>query len=234
MSVKVSLTFLSLFVFCLSSSAQESAVKLKIQVPVQFGLGYEGKISDHFSFQASGGLLTQPNSDLIINALDAFGIDPEVTLLIKNALKFGLVGETGFNYNFKKNYVGVFFQVISLNGKDTPTSIVEDYFNTDVDNYPARKGRTVTSEKYLDLKSTLYQGGILYGRRFPFQNKHWEIDAEFGISANLGSQSKITSDSRDLSALSKLVDTELAGYYKDYAFVPSLTVCLVYKLGKLK
>jgi hypothetical protein len=231
MSLKINFTVASLFVTCILGYAQQSALKLKIQVPVQFGLGYEGKISKHFSFQASAGALTPPNSTLIINTLDALGTDPQVVLMIKDAFQFGFVGESGVNYNFKKNYVGIFFQLIDLHGGDTPTSLVEGYFNTSITGYPAKKGRTAANEKFLHLKSTLYQGGILYGRRFPFKNEHWEIDAEAGISANLSSQSKLTSDERDLSALSKLADAELAGYYKDYAFVPSLAVFLVYKPG---
>jgi hypothetical protein len=230
MSIKGSLISMCLLSF-VSLQAQHSSLKLKIQVPVQFGIGYEGRLSKRFSFQASAGLLTQPNSTLIINTLDALGTDPQVVMMIKDAFQFGFVGEGGLNYNFGKNYVGAFFQMIALHGGDAPTAIVEDYFNTDVSNYPARKGRSASSEKYLHLKSTLYQAGLLYGRRFPLKNKRLEIDAEFGISANLGSQSKLSSDTRDLSALSKVANTELAGYYSDYAFVPSLTVCLVYKLG---
>lgn len=224
-------TYLTLV--CLSIAytgyAQQSALKLKAQVPVQFGLGYEGKITRHFSFQASAGLLTKPNSTLIIDALDAFGTDPQVTLMIEDAFNLGFVGEGGLNYNFGKNYIGIFFQVIDLHGGETPAAIVEDFFDTDVSNYPQRRNRANTTEKYLKIKSTLLQGGILYGRRFPLKDKHWEIDAEFGVSANLASETKITSDVYDLTALSKVADAEIGGYYKDYAFIPSLSVALVYK-----
>ena len=44
-------------------------------------------------------------------------------------------------------------------------------------------------------------------------NKRFEVDTELGISANVGSKSKLTSDARSLSALSESVHTELAGYY---------------------
>jgi len=231
MSVKSNLIAIYLFIVCGLANGQQNSLKLKAQVPVQFGLGYEGKISKRFSFQTSAGILTQPNSTVIIEVLDALGTDPQIVLMIEDAFKFGFVGEGSLNYNFGRNYVGTFFQLIALHGGDTPASLVEDYFNTDINNYPTRKGRTTTSEVYLHLTSTLYQGGLLYGRRFSLKNKRLEIDAEFGISANLGSQSKLTSDTRDLTALSTAADTELAGYYSEYAFVPSLTVCLVYKLN---
>lgn len=231
MTLKTNLILVFIFVALISYS-QENALKFKVQVPVQFGLGYEGKISKHFSFQASAGLLTKPNSTLIIDALDAFGTDPQVTLMIEDAFNLGFVGEGGLNYNFGRNYIGVFFQVINLHGGETPTAIVEDFFDTDVSDYPQRRNRSTTNEKYLKIKSTLVQGGLLYGRRFPLKDKHWEIDAEFGISANLGSETKITSEEYDLTALSKVADAEIGGYYKDYAFVPSLSVALVYKFNK--
>lgn len=211
--------------------AQQRAIKVVAEVPVQFGLVYEGEISKRFSFSLSAGLMTQPNSTLIVNLLEELGTDEEITLMIDDAFKFGYVGEVGINYNFKRNYIGIFFQIIDLHAGDTPTSLVENYFGTSISSYPARNGRTTSTEKNLNLSSTLYQAGILYGRRFPLKNKRFEIDTELGISANVGSKSELTSDERNLSALSESVNSELAGYYSGYAFVPSLTLAVVYKLS---
>ena len=144
--------------------------------------------------------------------------------MIKDAFRFGLVGEGGINYHFRRNYVGTFVQVIALHGGDASTALVEDYFNTSINSYPTKMGRAQTNEKYLNLKSILYQAGILYGRRFPLKNKRFEIDAEFGMSANVSSKSELTSEVRNLATLSTVVDKELASYYSKYAFVPSLTV----------
>jgi len=215
-----------------TARAQQSSLKVMAEVPVQFGLGYEGKISKHFSVALSAGILTPPNSTLILNVLEKLGTDEQIILMIDDAFKLGIVGEAGINYNFRHNYVGAFFQVIALHGGDAPTALVEDYFNTSINNYPVKKGRSPASEKYLHLTSALYQAGVLYGHRFPLKNKRFEIDTELGFSANVGSTSKLTSDVRTLSALSAEVDKELAGYYSEYAFVPSLTVALVYKLNK--
>lgn len=212
--------------------AQQSAVKISAEVPVQFALGYEGKITKRFSVALSAGVLTEPNSTLIVNILQAFGTDEEIALMIEDAFKFGLVGEAGLNYNFKRNYVGAFFQVIDLHAGDTPQSLVENYFGTSISSFPVKRGRTPSTEKFLSLTSTLYQGGILYGRRFPLKNKHLEIDAEFGVSANITSKSELTSDVRNLTTLSETVNAELAYYYAEYAFVPALTVSLVYKFRR--
>lgn len=219
-----------LILFIHAAKAQQNSLKIAAEVPVQFDLGYEGKISKHFSMGVSAGLLTQPNSAIIINVLRELGTDEEITLMIEDAFKFGIVGELDINYNFKRNYVGCFVQVIGLHAGETPTSLIEDYFGTSVSSYPAKKGKAQSVEKYLKLSSTLYQGGILYGRRFPFEDSRFEIDAEFGISANIGSKSTLSSDIRDLSTLSTAVDAELSGYYSSYAFVPSLSVALVYRL----
>lgn len=220
------------FVICFKAFAQESSLKLLAEVPLQFGIGYEGKISNRFSVALSAGLLTQPNSTLIVDVLDAFGTDDAITVMITDAFKFGVVGKTGMNYNFKRSYVGSFFEIIALQAGDTPRTLIENYFGTSVNSYPARNGRGQSNEVYLRLSSTLYQGGVLYGRRFPLKNKQFEIDTEIAVSFNLGSKSKLTSEYRDLATLSKEVDTELSGYYSSYGVVPSLTVAFVYKFNK--
>ncbi len=211
--------------------AQGSSVKLLAEVPVQFGMGYEGKLSRHFSISLQAGILTDPNSSLIVASLEALGTDKEITLMIDDAFKFGTVGELGIHYNFKRNYVGTFFQIIALRGGDTPSDLIESYFGEDLSTYPPKRNRTQTNEAYLTLKSTLYQAGVLYGRRFPLKNKHFEIDAEFGVSANIGSKSTLSSETLSLEALSEEVNDELKYYYSNYAFVPSLTVALVYKFS---
>lgn len=214
------------------ASAQQRALKVIAEVPVQFGLGYEGKITNRLSFSLSAGIISQPNSTLIVNMLEELGTDQEIVLMIDDAFKFGILTELGVHYNFKRNYIGSFIQVIDLHAGNAPTSIVENYFGTSISNYPTTRIRASSEEKYLTLTSTLYQGGILYGRRFPLKNKRLEIDTEIGLSANIGSKSKLTSDERNLSALSETVNTELAGYYSTYAFIPSLTLSLAYKLSR--
>lgn len=212
--------------------AQQSSLKVIAEIPVQIGIGYEGRINKRFSVEVSAGLLAPPNSSIIVEVLDVLGTDEQITLIIEDAFEFGVVGTIGCNYNFRRNYVGGFLQLIGLHAGDAPSDLIESYFSTSIDSYPAQKRTNTTSEKYLSLSSTLWQAGVLYGRRFPLKNKRLEIDTEFGISANIGSKSNLTSDERNLTALSDAVDTELAGYYSNYAFVPSISVALVYKLAK--
>jgi hypothetical protein len=213
--------------------SQRSSIKVLAEVPIQFGLGYEGRLSNRFSVNLSTGLLTDPNSTIIVNVLKAMGTDEEIVLMIDHAFQFGVIGEVGVHYNFGRNYVGTFFQGILLKGGDTPTALVEEYFGEDITKYPLKRNKTQSTEKTLHLKSTLYQAGLLYGRRFPLKNPHLEIDAEFEISADVGSKSSLSSDDRDLSKLSAETDDELRYYYSHYAFVPSLTIAFAYKfLGR--
>ncbi len=214
--------------------AQRGSLKVIAEVPVQIGVGYEGQLTKRLSIEISAGIMTPPNSSIAVDILGALGTDEDITLMIEDAFQFGAVGTLGCNYNFKRNYVGGFLQLISLHAGDAPSELIENYFSTSIDGYPAKTRNNTSTEKYLSLSSTLLQAGVLYGRRFPFKNQRLELDTEIGVSANIGSQSKLTSGIRNLSALSEEVDAELSGYYSRYAYVPSISLALVYKLSKTK
>ncbi|MGC4021153.1 MAG: hypothetical protein QM734_04030 [Cyclobacteriaceae bacterium] len=205
--------------------------KVMAEIPVQFGLGYEWQYSKRFSSNFQVGVLTQPNSTIILNTLQALGTSQDVILMLQDAFKFGMVYKGTLNYNFKRNYVGGFFQVIDLTGKDTPTALVETAMGVSISSYPRYPGKNSATPTNLTLHSSLFQAGVLYGRRFLVKKKS-EIDLEFGISANVGSSSSVNSDVRDLSSLSKYANTYLASIYKSYAFVPSITIAYAVKIGK--
>jgi hypothetical protein len=228
--MRIVILLLSVF-FVLPAFAQQSAVTLLAEVPVQFGIGYEGKLSKRFSVSLQGGVLSKPNSSIIIGVLGELGTDEEIVLMIENAFKFGVVAEAGVNYNFRRNYVGIYSQMISLTGGDAPKDLIETYFNEDIDRYPSRRGRTSSNEVFLTLKSTLVQVGILYGRRIPLSTR-LSLNAEFAVCANVGSKSKLSSETRELDALSVEVDEELAGYYSSFAYIPSISIGLCYELRK--
>ncbi|NJM25361.1 MAG: hypothetical protein HC859_07620 [Bacteroidia bacterium] len=222
---------LCLVVACKAAEGQSRSVKILAEVPVQFGVGYEGKLSNHFSLSVQAGVLTPPNSTIIISILEALGTDEEITTIFEDAFTFGAVGELGINYNFGKNYAGVFIQYIGLHAGDTPADAVESYFGEDLSTYPTRRGRSGTAEPYLSIQSSLLQVGLLYGRRFALSDR-LEMATDLGLSANAGSKSTLTSETRQLDSLSDEVDQELRYYYSHYAFVPSLTFSLAYKLDK--
>jgi hypothetical protein len=213
---------------CIILCAQKHAIKALAEVPVQFGLGYEGYLTKRFSISVQGGVLCEPNSTMAIYVLEKVGTTPEVIEVIRDSFKFGLVGELGLNYNFGKNYVGGFGQLINLRGRGTAPDPVEEYFDENFSLFPVKPGSD-PDDRQVSVRSTLFQVGILYGRRFPLKDEHFEIDTEFGISKNVGSKNRLTSDNRDLSEMDNEVDRKLDYYYTKYGYIPTLTVAFVYK-----
>lgn len=208
--------------------AQEHSIKALAEVPVQFGLGYEYRTAKKVSFSVQAGVLSEPNSTLVIHILEKLGTTPEIIDIIEDSFKFGLVGELGANYNFGKNYVGAYSQFINLRGKGTAPDPIEEYFDENFSLFPLQPGSD-PDDRQVSVRSSLIQVGVLYGRRFPLENKHFEIDTEFGVSKNVWSKSRLYSNNRDLSEMDNEVDKELDYYYSRYGYIPSLTVALVYK-----
>jgi hypothetical protein len=214
--------------------AQRSSVKAIAEFPLHFGIGYEGHIGKRFSVGGSMGVLTSPNSDLIITYLRFIGTEEELVLMIEDAFQLGIVGELNVNYNFQRNYIGMFFQAIGAQAGDVDPQLVQDYFDVDLQDYPLKPGGTSGPERNMTIRTRLYQLGLLYGRRFPLKDKRFEIDAEVGMSANVGSASKVYSDNRDFSELNERINIELKTFYKEYAFIPSLGVMFVYKFARAR
>lgn len=208
----------------------QSAFRASVEVPVQIGLGYEGFVSKRFSVLAHVGILTPPNSTLIIDMMDQLGVDAATVELISETFRFGWVGEVGVNYNFHKYYGGVFTQGILLQAGETPTTIVESYFNINVNDYPAKRNRTAANEPTLTLKSQLIQAGILFGRRFGKPDKKFSWGLEASFSMNVASKSSLSSEYRLLESLSAELNKELDYYYSNYALVPSLCLFGAYTL----
>jgi hypothetical protein len=225
--------FIVLFIVIFNEApAQRSSLKFAAEFPLHFGIGYEGLIGRGVSAGGSMGVMTSPNSDLIISYLRFIGTDEELVLIVEDAFQLGIVGEINLNYNFKRNYIGIFSQVIGAQGGDVSAELLEDYFDVELDDYPVKPGGSTAQERNLKLRTRLYQLGLLYGHRFPLKDNRFEIDVEVGLSANLGSVSKLYSDNRDLSELNERLNFELKTFYQEYAFIPSVGVMFVYKFAR--
>ncbi|MEP4531963.1 MAG: hypothetical protein ABJ004_02680 [Cyclobacteriaceae bacterium] len=202
--------------------------KLNVETPIQYGLGYEGRIYKNWNGVFQVGFLTEPNSTLVLNVLESFGVEQSVVLMIEDAFESGLVLEQGINYNLKRSYFGIFAQQYFLRGSDTPTELVEDAMGEDLSQYPRLQNRINSNDEAIELKSNLYQLGVLYGYRLPLKNQ-LELNFELAISVNLGSQSSVSSDERNYNDLSKRMDVYLGDIYRRYGYVPSITVAFVRK-----
>jgi hypothetical protein len=197
--------------------------KALVEVPVQFGVGYEIRATKRMSAGIQVGVLTEPHSSIILFSLEQLGTEKDVVLMIENAFQSGLVLEGGLNYHFKSNYVGAFVQQIRLTGKETQNKLIEIATGIRLPTNPFNQ-----SSKLSTLKSNLLQVGVLYGKRFPLRLKNTELHVEMGMSMNVASSSSL---SPALPTLSERIDVYLKDVYRNNAYVPSIQVAFVYAFG---
>ena len=233
---KVSIFLCFLIFFYCSSRGQESGKSVRhyfkagFEIPLQYALQYEMRAGNRFSVNAQFGVLTNPHNDVILFTLESFGVDEKTISLIENAFQFGLVVDLGGNYHFEKNYLGVYGQWINLTAADTPFELVESYFGISFPTPPFLPGFIPE----VSLQSELFQLGLLYGRRFSFKNyPAIEIHAEFAVSKNLASRSKLSSDNVEMDFVNNQVDNELDDIFSNYAYIPTINIFFVYQFGKL-
>ncbi len=205
---------------------QKVAIYAGTQIPVKYDIGFEYKISPKISANFNIGILTKPYDEAILGILEEFGVSQPYIKMIGNTFKIGIVGDLGVRYHYKKNYFGIYGQNIYLFAQTSPTDQVERNLNIKITRNITFGNRTAPQ---LDLKSNLWQMGLLYGRRFELKNPKYEFKAELALSANLTSTSKMYLDGIENAKLSELIDSELKPVYKDYAYLPSLNVYFVYK-----
>lgn len=222
------------FVFAtlpVSLLAQHS-LKIGTQFPIQYAVQYDYHFHPKWSANAQVGVLTKPYDAVILNLLNALGVEQEIVNVLNSAFNFGVITQVGGNYHFGKNYVGALGSWIHLNAADTPVSAVEAAFNVSVASYPTRPRQNNSNPVTLTLASDLYNVGILYGRRFTFANPKIELHTEFSFAKTIASSSYVESPQRALETLSTPVDAELKTTYLDYGYLPSINVFFVYKFGR--
>ena len=211
----------------------KSQLFIGTQIPLQYTAGYGYQISNHFSARAQAGFLTQPYDGLIVNSLEAFGLDKYLGRVIKKAFKTGTLLGVGANYHFGKNYAGVFGQYIHLQGGGiTPADALSVYFKQDFSGFdpmglPAFE---------LNMQSNLLNTGILFGHGFQLHNPHFSINTEVGFSKIVASKNTFSSNRSliDQTALGqniyKEIDKEMRAAYWKYGFIPSISIYFVYHL----
>ena len=198
----------------------QNDVKIILETPVQYGVGYTHSFNQIYA-GGQVGFLSEPNSTLILGSMQALGVDEIVVDLIENAFQFGWVFELNGGYQFEKFYAGLFFQYITLSGDETPNDIVELVLDVDLNAFPRLNQRVADDTMTLD--SDLTQLGLQFGHNFDFSDSFF-LNTEVALSMNIGSSSSVSSPDRDYSGLSPLMDDYLKDIYRSYAFVPSITV----------
>ena len=200
---------------------------------MQFTAGYGYQFSNRFSARIQAGFLTKPYEGLIVNSLEAFGMDKYLGRVIKKAFRNGTVLGLGGNYHFRKNYIALTGKYIHLKGGGiTPADALSVYFAQDFSNFdPAGLPAFEFS-----MQSNLLNIGALYGRQFQLRNPRLSINAEAGLSKIVASQNSFHSNRSlvDQSAFGqnvyKELDKEIRKNYWKYGFIPTVSLYLIYHL----
>lgn len=221
-----------IIIFCLllplTINAQKISWRSGLQFPVQYFTGIEYKPVDFLSFNVHAGIITDPHDEVILTILESLGTDDEYIRMINGAFEFGFVFDAGARFQFGKYYAGTYLQNIRLTGADAPGDVIQNYYGVDFSNYPSRTTSDGANE--LKLSSNLSQLGIVLGRRINLPVKKLSLAAEFSISMNIDSNSRLSSSTQDLKNLSQLIDQELKIVYQDYAYIPAIALLLVYDI----
>lgn len=228
------ITFLTLILLGLNLSAKaQLRVLAGTQIPVQYNVGLDYQFAKRWAVNAHIGVLTKPYDQIILNIIEGFGTDEVYIRMIENAFQFGVVTDIGLRFHLnKKNYLGIYGQYIALSAQDTPQEVIESFFGVNLTTFPRIGGlRNINNNIDLLLKSNLLQLGLTYGRVIPLTSR-LDLRLEFDISANIGSSSTLSSNTRNLTNLSTTVDNELSTFYRNYAFVPGITIHFAYLLSK--
>lgn len=179
------------------------------------------------------GLLTKPYDGLIVNSLEAYGLDKYLGRVIKKAFRKGTILGVGGNYHFGNNYVGLQAQYIHLRGGGiTPGDALSVYFKKDFSGFDLI-GLPVF---VFDMQSNIFNLGTLYGHQFNMRNPNLFINAEAGLSKIIASKNTFSSNRPliDQTAYAKNLymelDQEMKKAYWKYGYIPTISLYLVYKL----
>lgn len=198
------------------------------EIPVQYKIGYAYTLSEKISVGASLGILTKPYDNMILNFMESMGVDEATVRIIDEMFTLGFIYEVEGKYHLKNWYLAPKFQVIHLTSDQTSVEDIEQITELELPN--PRRSRANVPDNDLQLKSDLFQAGIGVGRKFFFTGKPYHIDIGLIIAFNIGSKSKLSSESRSLEAVSQELDAELKETYSSYAHLPSLKIGLVWQL----
>lgn len=205
-------------------------IKAGTQIPFQHFLGSEYVVSERVGLPIQAGLITKPYEGYIKKLVAFFDDDPKLIAIIEDSYRSGYVFGAGLNYHFNHYYVGAYAQLITLKGSSAAVSALSSYYGIDFSFI-----EPFISSLDISIQSNLYNGGVLFGRRFMFKDPNFQVHLEFAISKNLGSRNNIQSEP-DLDQFTfvqqvfKRVDTSMQKSYKQYVIIPSINIAVVYNL----
>lgn len=205
------------------------------QVPIQLTVGYQYNASDRYAIRGQFGVLTPPYDKIILKSMEMFGFDKKLSTALDEAFRSGLVGTLAPQLRFGNHSIVLQGQYVHLNGSITLQRAAELYLERDL---PDLSGIPFlpAAMPTLTTRSNLFMLGLGYGWRLSPPGSRVSLQLEAGFSKILGSASKFSSNIGilDNTALARGVygqmENRLRDSYRQYGYVPSLGVYLVYSL----
>lgn len=211
----------------------KSSLLAGTQIPLQFTVGFEYRLSRQLSARVQAGIISKPYSGFVVDAMEAYGMDKYLARVIRKSFRGGTVLGLGTNFHFRKNYLGLFGQYMRLNaGGITPADALSIHFKKDFSEFNLN-GLPVFE---FTMQSNMINAGLLFGRQFHLRNPRFAINAEAGIAKIVASKNsfssnrKIVDQTRFASNLYKELDEEMRSAYWKHGFIPTLNLYLVYRL----
>ncbi len=209
---------------------------LGTQFPVQLSAGYQYNASDYYSIRGQFGFLTPPYDKFIIKSMELFGFDKKLSKALDESFRSGIVGTLAPQLRIGNNFLMLQGQYVHLNGSITLQRAAELYLDRDLPDLGGIPFLPALMPE-LTTRSNLFMLGVGYGRRFPLSNAPVSIQIEAGFSKILGSVNNFSSNLGRIDDISLIqsyysqMDDRLKKSYRQYGYVPSVSVYLVYHLG---
>lgn len=227
---------LSAFLFFSSIAilkAQNTYVVAGVNVPFQYAAGIEYTLSKKFSIGFNAGIVTKPFDKIILEIMNSLGTSTSVTNTIGESFSFGYTLQPTLYWHFyRKYYAAIYGQYGYLQANNAPQDAIEAYYGVSLSQYPIR--RNTTQQADIIFSSSIYNAGLLVGRRFNFKKggSRFHLRTELAFTKIFGSYSTLSSGTRDLSKLSTEADAEMKDYYWQYGYLPTVNIYIAFRLNK--
>lgn len=199
-------------------------VKMGVDIPLQYKLGYSYRISEKVSVNAGAGLLVAPFDDMLIGLMEGFGVDEGIGRLMRSSFKNGKIFTFGGNYFLnKKYYTGARMNYGIFTAEDSPFVLLNGIF-------PTSLLEQISPEVKLEVQSKVWFGGFLVGRQFQLGSPKWVLNTELAVSKAFSSENTTKAKpSLPLGRLDDDLDQLLTQSYNDYGYVISINFHLGYR-----
>lgn len=203
------------------------------QIPLQFTVGYEHRLSRQVSARVQVGIVSKPYSSFIVDAMEANGMDKYLSRVIRKSFRGGIVLGLGPNFHFGKNYFGITGQYMRFRaGGITPADALSIHFKKDFSQFDLN-GLPLFE---FAMQSNIINAGLLYGRQFQLRHPRLALHAEAGIAKIVASNNSFSSNrssvdrTRFAANLYAELDEEMRSAYWKHGFIPTLNLYLFYRL----